>query len=213
MASMTSPSTTDREAGDVRQRLLEAAAELLDEEGPQAVTARRIAAAAGTSTMAVYTHFGGMPALVRQIVAEGFTRLDEHQSTVAHTDDPLADLLALAKAYRDNAMANPHLYAVMFGATSLKGFQLTEEDLEIGLNSFATLTEFIARAMDAGQLTRGEPDRVASQVWTAMHGYVMLEMAGLHLPPDNPVEDVMLPLLRTLVTGLGADARIDPESD
>ncbi len=205
MASMTSPSTGDREGSDVRQRLLEAAAELLDDEGPQALTARRISAAAETSTMAVYTHFGGMPALVKQVVAEGFTRLDEHQATVPHTDDPIADLLALAMAYRDNAMENPHLYAVMFGATSLKGFQLTEDDLEIGLNSFATLTEFVARAMEAGRLRRDQPARVASQVWTAMHGYVMLELAGLHLPPDNPVEDVMLPLLETLLAGLSPD--------
>ncbi len=206
MASMTSSSTNDGDAGGVRERLLEAAAELLDDEGPQALTARRIAAAAGTSTMAVYTHFGGMPALVKQIVAEGFTRLDQHQAEVPHTDDPLADLLALSMAYRDNAMQNPHLYAVMFGATSLKGFQLTEDDMEIGLNSFATLTDYVARAMESGQLRRDAPARVAAQMWTAMHGYVMLELAGLHLPPDNPVEDVMRPLLTTLVAGLAPDA-------
>jgi AcrR family transcriptional regulator len=205
MASMTSPSTSDRDASGVRRRLLEAAAELLDEEGPQALTARRISAAAETSTMAVYTHFGGMPALVKQIVAEGFTRLDEHQAKVPHTDDPLADLLALSMAYRDNARQNPHLYAVMFGATSLKGFQLTEADMEIGLNSFATLTDFVSAAMEGGQLRRDAPARVASQVWTAMHGYVMLELAGLHIPHDNPVADVMLPLLTTLVAGLSVD--------
>jgi AcrR family transcriptional regulator len=207
MASMTSPEPrTDREGADVRRRLLESAALLLDEEGPDALTARRLAAAAQTSTMAVYTHFGGMPALVKQIVAEGFTRLDEHQATVPHTDDPIADLLALAMASRDNALQNPHLYAVMFGATSLKGFVLTESDMEIGLNSFATLTEYVARAMESGQLRRDDPARVAAQVWTAMHGYVMLELAGLHLPPDNPVEDVMKPLLTTLLAGLSADS-------
>src|SRR4051794_32650358 len=143
MASMTSPteSPTERpsesvtEGAVVRRRLLEAAALLLDEDGPDALTARRLAKQADTSTMAVYTHFGGMPALVKEIVTEGFTRLDEHQATVPHTEDPLADLLALALAYRDNAMQNPHLYAVMFGATSLKGFTLTEQDMVIGLNS------------------------------------------------------------------------------
>ncbi len=72
LASMTSPSERPGEAAAVRQRLLEAAALLLDEEGPDALTARRLAAAANTSTMAVYTHFGGMPALVKEIVVEGF---------------------------------------------------------------------------------------------------------------------------------------------
>ena len=60
-----------------------------------------------TSTMAVYTHFGGMPALVKEIVAEGFTRLDAHQAAVPHTDDPVADLHDLAMAYRENALAEP----------------------------------------------------------------------------------------------------------
>ena len=199
---MTSPSQDPVEGADVRRRLLETAALLIDEDGPDALTARRLAKEAGTSTMAVYTHFGGMPALVKEIVTEGFTRLDEHQARVPHTDDPLDDLLQLALAYRQNAMANPHLYAVMFGATSLKGFTLTDADMEIGLNSFGTLTDYVARAIEAGQLRRDEPARVAALMWTAMHGYVMLELAGLHLPPDNPVEDVLRPLLATLVAGL-----------
>jgi AcrR family transcriptional regulator len=203
MASMTSPSQDRSEGADVRRRLVETAAQIVDEDGPDALTARRLAKEAGTSTMAVYTHFGGMPALVKEIVIEGFTRLDEHQDRVPHTDDPLDDLLKLAMAYRDNALANPHLYAVMFGATSLKGFTLTEADMEIGLNTFGTLTDYVARAIDAGQLRPADPARVASLMWTAMHGYVMLELAGLHLPPDNPVDDVLRPLLATLVAGLG----------
>ena len=213
MASMTSPSApsseTRDEPGDVRRRLLESAALLIDEDGPDALTARRLAKEAGTSTMAVYTHFGGMPALVKEIVAEGFKRLDEHQAGVPHTDDPLADLWELALAYRANALANPHLYVVMFGATSLKGFTLAAGDMEVGLHSFGTLVRFVARAMDSGQLRRTDPARVAAQWWTATHGYVMLELAGLHLPPDNPVEDVMRPLLTNLVVGLSPDA---PES-
>jgi AcrR family transcriptional regulator len=201
---MTSPPEQTADGADVRRRLVEAAALLLDDHGPDALTARRIAAAAQTSTMAVYTHFGGMPALVRQIVIEGFTRLDEHQAAVPLTDDPVADLTALAMAYRDNAVANPHLYAVMFGATSLKGFHLHASDLEIGLGSFGVLVRFVARAIESGRLREDEPARVAAQVWTAMHGYVMLELAGLHIPHDDPVEDVLKPLLRTLLDGLSA---------
>ena len=201
-----SSSAAASEGADVRRRLLEAAALLLAEDGPDALTARRLAAAAETSTMAVYTHFGGMPALVKEIVAEGFTRLDAHQAGVPHTDDPIADLRSVAMAYRRNALENPHLYAVMFGATSLKGFQLTDADMEIGLSSFAILVGFVDRAIESGQLRKDDPARVAAQVWTALHGYVMLELAGLHLPPDNPVEDVLKPLLDTLLAGLSPGA-------
>ncbi len=92
---------------DVRRRLIEVAADLLSEEGPSALSARRLARDAGTSTMAVYTHFGGMPALVRAVVAEGFTRLYDRVAEVEPTDDPLTDLIGAAAAYRAHALAEP----------------------------------------------------------------------------------------------------------
>ena len=45
---------------DVATRLVEVAARVLAEEGSGAVSARRVTGEAGVSTMAVYTHFGGM---------------------------------------------------------------------------------------------------------------------------------------------------------
>jgi AcrR family transcriptional regulator len=204
MASMTSPPEQTDEGSDVRRRLLEAAALLLDDEGPSALTARRLASAAGTSTMAVYTHFGGMPALVREIVVEGFKRLAEHVTDHPRTQDAVDDLEQMAFAYRANAVENPHLYSVMFGATSLGGYSLAPEERAVGLYTFEVLSDAVARAIEMGQLRAGNPDLVAQQLWTAMHGYVMLELAGLHIPHDDPVEDVLKPLLRTLLDGLSA---------
>ena len=199
---MTSPFQPRREGDDVRRRLLEAAALLLDEEGPNALTARRLATTAGTSTMAVYTHFGGMPALVKEIVVEGFKRLADHVSDPPQTDDPLDDLVEMAFSYRANALANPHLYSVMFGATSLGGYRLTAEEHAVGIYTFVVLSDAVTRAMELGALRRDDPALVAQQLWTAMHGYVMLEHAGLHLTSKDPVEEVFRPLMTTLLAGL-----------
>lgn len=204
MASMTSPPEQTDEGADVRRRLLEAAALLLDEEGPNALTARRLASTAGTSTMAVYTHFGGMPALVREIVVEGFKRLAEHVTDHPRTDDPVDDLAEMALAYRANALENPHLYSVMFGATSLGGYSLAPEERAVGIYTFEVLSEAVARAMEMNRLRQADPDLVAQQLWTAMHGYVMLELAGLHLTSKDPVEEVFRPLMGTLLAGLSA---------
>ena len=204
MARMSSqPDQTD-ERDAVRRRLLEAAAMLLDEHGPQALTARKLATAAGTSTMAVYTHFGGMPALAREIVAEGFRRLAEHTGGQPVTGDPVADLVQLAFVYRTNALENPHLYSVMFGATSLGGYSLAPEELEVGIYTFLVLVGAVERAMEAGALRSGDPSRVAEQLWSAMHGYVMLELAGMHLTTEDPAEDVLRPLMLTLLAGLSS---------
>lgn len=202
MASMSSSAGRSAETADVRRRLLESAAMLLDEAGPDALTARRLARATGTSTMAVYTHFGGMPALVKEIVVEGFKRLAEHVSDPPQTSDPIDDLLQMAFHYRANALENPHLYSVMFGATSLGGYSLAPEERAVGLYTFVVLSEAVDRAMALGALRRDNPALVAQQLWAAMHGYVMLELAGLRLTSKHPVDEVFRPLMVTLLAGL-----------
>jgi AcrR family transcriptional regulator len=112
---MGSPDT----GSPMRVRLLEVAARLLAEEGPGALSARRVAAEVGASTMAVYTHFGGMRELVRGVAREGFARLAAHLAQVPRSDDPVADIARQGMAYRATALENPHLYAVMFGSASL----------------------------------------------------------------------------------------------
>ena len=208
LASMTSPSPRsgpEHESDDVRRRLLEAAALLLDEEGPDSLTARRLAREAHTSTMAVYTHFGGMQALVREIVVEGFRRFADHVTDQPQTDDPAADLVEMSFAYRENALENPHLYSVMFGATSLGGYRLAPEEREVGRYTFVVLADAVERAMDAGRLRRADPSVVAEQLWSAMHGFVMLELAGLHPVSKNPPEEVLRPLMTALIAGLSVE--------
>ncbi|WP_167736758.1 TetR/AcrR family transcriptional regulator [Nocardioides sp. 1609] len=190
---------------DLRRRLLDVAADVLAEEGPSALTARRLTREAGTSTMAVYTHFGGMPALVRAIVADGFARLHARVDAVPVTDDPVADLAAMAAAYRAHALAHPHLYAVMFGATTLGSFRLSHEEQQVGMAAFDQLVDGVRRAMDAGVVRRGDPASVAGQLWTALHGYTMLEQSGLHRVVDDPETGLLQPLMANLVAGLLVD--------
>jgi len=64
--------------------------------------------------MAVYHHFGGIAELIRAVVDQGFKELDNAFSQVPVTDDPLADLFAMALTTRRVARENPHLYDLMF---------------------------------------------------------------------------------------------------
>jgi AcrR family transcriptional regulator len=187
---------------DVRRRLVEVAADLLSEEGPGALSARRLARETETSTMAVYTHFGGMPALVRAVVAEGFARLYDRVAQAEPSDDPLADLVAAGAAYRAFALAEPHLYLVMFGSASLGRYRLTEVELEVGLGAFGQLVAVVERVMDAGAIRRADPAGVAGQFWAALHGYVMIELSGLSHVVDDPEAQILQPLLVNLLRAL-----------
>ncbi|CAN5799260.1 TetR/AcrR family transcriptional regulator [soil metagenome] len=169
----------------VRVALIEAAARLLADGGAEALSIRRVAADVGTSTMAVYTHFGSKEDLVRAVVAEAFRRLHAELSSVPLTHDPVADLIGTAGAYRRNALANANLYRVMF---SINPLQLTDpvaehaelpeaRRLDIGLDAFGALVAAVARCVEAGALS-GEAAPLALAIWASAHGAMALELAG-----------------------------------
>ncbi|ATE55379.1 TetR/AcrR family transcriptional regulator [Actinosynnema pretiosum] len=192
-------------APETRTALVDIAGRLLAEHGAQALSTRRIAAEAGTSTMAVYTYFGGMSGLVRAMAHEGFARLERQFGRVRHTDDPVADVLVLGHAYRHNAKANSHLYAVMFGGQSLAGFSLTEEDRQYGRYTLLTAVERVTRCIAAGRFREGDPALIAHEMWIATHGLVNLELGGYLIPPVD-AERCYAALLCGLVAGAGDDA-------
>jgi AcrR family transcriptional regulator len=198
---MSSPPVADQP--DVRRRLVEEAARILGEEGPSALSVRRLAAGAGTSTMAVYTHFGAMSAVVDEVATEGFRRLIDHVDAVGVTDDPIDDLLRSAAAYRDNALENRHLYGVMFGAISVGGLGGDGADAEVSSAAFGQLVAGVRRAMSAGALRDGDAGAVAAQFWSALHGYVMLELAGMDQVVTDPEHTVLWTMLSNLLAALG----------
>ena len=198
------PVTDRRTDAAVRVRLLEGAARLLAEEGPSALTLRRVATEADTSTMAVYTHFGSMPDLADAVVAEGFARLAALLAEVPRTADAITDLASMGRAYLRNARRNPHLYAVMFGTASLGKYRpQTADEREHGRYTFDEVVETAGRAVEQGRLRPASPLTIASQLWTAMHGYVMLDVGG-YFGTDG-VEQVLVPMFVRLFSGLGAD--------
>lgn len=163
--------------------MIEISARLLAEEGPEAMSSRRIAKELGASTMAVYTHFGSMSGLVREIVHEGFGRLAAAFDRIEWTDDPVCDMAVVGRVYRHTAVENAHLYSVMFGGRTLAGFQLSEEDRQYGRFNLVRVVECAARCIEAGRFRAEDADLVAHHMWLAMHGLVTLELGDYLIDP------------------------------
>jgi AcrR family transcriptional regulator len=194
-----------------RDRVLAAALRLVAAGGPEAVQARRLAAEAGTSTMAVYTHFGGMGQLITEVVRVGYIWFGQRLAEAPRGGDPVADLLALGLAYRDYALENPQLYCLMFGATVPPGRRAGSGQsvaaaagaLTEARAAFAQLVALVTRVMEAGSGSREGPGSAAFQLWSAVHGHVLLEIAGFF--DGEGAERFLLPLLAKLAAGIGAD--------
>lgn len=159
--------------------------------------------------MAVYTHFGGMSGLVREIVHEGFERLQGFLTRVESTEDPVADMALLGRAYRHASLTNAHLYAVMFGGASLAGFSLSEEDRQYGRYTMVGAVECAARCTAAGRFTDGDPVLIANQMWIATHGLVTLELGDYLVDPfgaDRCFEAMLVGLMVGVGDSAGAAA-------
>ncbi|MDL4777368.1 MULTISPECIES: TetR/AcrR family transcriptional regulator [Thermomonosporaceae] len=182
----------------VRTDIIDIAARLLADEGPQALSTRRIAAETRSSTMVVYTHFGSMGELVREMVYEGFARLQRHLTQVRATADPVADLALLGRAYRHNALANSHLYAVMFGGAAPSGFTLSEADRRHGRYTLGTIVECAGRCISAGRFRPADAELVAHHMWSATHGLITLELGAYLIGPydaDHCFESQLVSLM------------------
>jgi AcrR family transcriptional regulator len=164
------PAALDRHLGhpSTSHRLLEA-------QGPDALTMRRIAAEVGCSTSVLYTMFGGKSG-VRGPVAEGFERLRQAMERV-EAGDPLQRLSALGQAYRANALANRAYYGVMF-QRPIPGFQPSAQAYADSLRPLRILERAVADCVRAGVFRPADPAHVAGVLWAAAHGAVSLELAG-----------------------------------
>jgi AcrR family transcriptional regulator len=139
---------------------------LLEEEGPEALTMRRLAERVGIRAPSLYKHLPDKAALEAAIIATG---LEEAAAAFEAAVEGAAGragngaagtLVALAAAYRRFALAHPHLYRLMNNGP------LPREHLPPGLEDRAAAP--VLRA--AGGQAR------ARAVWAFAHGMVMLEL-------------------------------------
>ena len=98
---------------EVRTRVVEAAAHLLREHGPTAVTTRAVAEAAGTQAPTIYRLFGDKDGLLDAVAEHELARHVSDKALADETDDPVADLHVAWVRHIRFGLANPALHAVL----------------------------------------------------------------------------------------------------
>jgi AcrR family transcriptional regulator len=190
--------TTFEDDDDRRRPVLEAAARLLAEEGPHGLSLRRIATAAGGSTQLVYTLFGGKSGLADALYSEGFARLQATCTAALASAPPLGDperIMAIGRAYRDFALAEPAFFAVMFGR-AIPDFTPTRTTTgRCRQGTFGHLVSEVQACLDAGTLVASDAATLAKTCWVTVHGLAALQSAGM-LRADDP-EPFVDEVLRT----------------
>lgn len=159
--------------------LLDQAERIVESEGLDALTVRRVAAAAGTTTRAVYTAFGSKDALVIALGGRGFDLLRGDLRTLPSTGDPAADLVQAGVAvFRRFATERPALFRISIQRT-LPDPALFAGFVHAAREALAALHDRVARLEAAGRLgARSVPD-AAAEFHSLCEGLAAMELRGM----------------------------------
>jgi len=144
------------------QEIVDAARVLLEQEGLEAVSMRRVADRLGIRAPSLYEHLPNKAALEAALISAGFAEWAEAAESAIEEGGAHA-LAALADVYRRFATVHPHLYRLMTERP------LPRDELEPGVEERA------ARPVVAA--AGGDPD-LARAFWAFAHGMAVNELNG-----------------------------------
>ncbi len=175
---MTTQERRERERTQRRQVIVNAARELAEAEGWEAVTTRRLADRIEYSQPVLYSHFEGKDAIVSAVALEGFGEL----ATLLHrarevAGSPGAEPRAVAYAYMAFARDNPALYEAMFILSIDLKFAQSDTPIPL-LASFIELRDALTPLAGTRDIST-----FTEVAWSGLHGLATLSRAG-RLRPD-----------------------------
>jgi AcrR family transcriptional regulator len=157
-------------AGLDRDQVIEAAAAIADESGPDGLTLAALAARLGVRSQSLYAHVDGLDGLRRDLAVYGQEELADRLGAAVMGRSGADALRALAAAYAGFASDRPGLYACALRAP------LGDAALEASAEAASAPWRATLRAFD---LSVAETEHYHRAIWAALHGFVSLRSAGL----------------------------------
>lgn len=180
-----------------RDLIVDVAFGMLQADGEDALTIRRIASAIGVGAMTLYTYVDGLEDLHRRIIARGFevmhARCSESCEKDSKHDD---DWIPGACVYVQFAIDHPNLYHLMFSTPVDPNDEQFDQIMQGG---FAGLHEVVRERLASSGLSgkplEEETRKAAGRYWIALHGLATLAIAGrmqvLHGSLDEVLEHLV----------------------
>lgn len=192
MSQTKTKTKTSHHHGNLREALIAAGLELLENGGPTALTLRKCATFAGVSHAAPANHFSGLISLQVAIVARGHIIFAEtmckHSAEAEPT--PTAQLNAICAGYIEFAKEHRELFRFMFQFFNVTDQAIDKtsmnEKQQAGLASY----EILRKACLPFEHRDNEALNTETMVWALVHGYSMLFTGNgrdTHLRPGQSI--------------------------
>lgn len=163
--------------GDLRRALIEEAGRVLESEGADSISLRRLARSLGVSHAAPGHHFSDRAELLSELAADGYSGLADALDEAMGSAPPEDWLKATGRAYIRFGMANPERYRMMF-ASQLMGEDCPERLRAESSRAYMMLLRASYMGLpdvDPADYRVGITELFA---WSLVHGAVMLWLDG-----------------------------------
>lgn len=205
MPSKRSPKAPPRayHHGDLRAALIQSALGLLRDEGPDSLTLRGVARAAGVSQAAPYRHFTDRRALVAAVAEAGFRMLQSAMLQAVQKAEGRLGLKQVAIAYVQFGHEHPAEYRIMFGPEVARHDELPDlRETSSAVLGFVQVG--IEQLQAAGLIGPGDPAAMAATTWSMLHGLVMLSLDGQTAGVGLSLDQLVNETTRIMMFGMAA---------
>lgn len=172
--------------------MLQAAIKLVAQQGSEKLTIRALSHDVGVSRNALYRHYANKTELLCAVAADGFDHLARAYQQIGETPEMNATtkLRQVGIAYMTFALANPHLYRLMFGHRLVQSERLPLLK-QAAQNAFVGFRASVAAFRQENHMESLSLEEMASSIWATTHGWCMLLIDGQIQPElhdlDTPV--------------------------
>jgi AcrR family transcriptional regulator len=178
----TYPNAKLQHAEVLKLNIIEVAASIMQANGPEAVTIRRVAEKMECPTKIIYNLFGSKEGLAKELFLEGCKLLAVAFKAVPEKADLKLYLIDLGQAYWDFSRNYTSYYMVMFGG-AFSEFKPEEESLQAIITALQQIITIISKAIEQRLIVEKDPLLVVNLVWATLHGTIHLYLGG-HIPNE-----------------------------
>ncbi len=165
-------------ASPTASRIATAARSLLDKEGTEAVTMRRVAMAVGVTPMAIYRHYPDRASLLNALADEGFEELTAFLAGKKFSGSIEGQLTKMVEIYLEHALQKPRLFELMF-LKPREGARRYPRDFKAGRSPTASLmVELVQRGIESGYFRNDDAWEIVFAMGALSHGLIMLYLGG-----------------------------------
>jgi AcrR family transcriptional regulator len=179
MTTSKAVARSDSAASDAtKERIAATALHILERDGPDAVSMRRVATAVGVTPMAIYHYFPNREALLSSIVDNEFGALLQFITRTPKFRSLESEMTHIMDSYIDYAFARPHIFDYVFAKPRSDARRFPHDFRARRSPTLNPIADTVARWMQRGDIKQDDVWETALQIWAHAHGYLMLQRAG-----------------------------------